>query len=555
MPQLQQVETPVPAKLQTRLPVSPTGQSVTLGEQSDVMAGINAARATIQGAKTPEEKLNLISELSAASKQSMGDITQQIYDQQIAQSNVPKLTQMLKDNVENAGPGQFLANTLKYNLGIPIVTGNHLRNAIQEETNNVLKKTKAIAAQNPDLQTIDALHDPKGFLNTQTLLASKDIARNEQDALRDQNKVDATAIQDRQFQDRIKESRITSQLNLNTSSELRRQDRQAIQDEKTQAIADSITPEQRDLAATHLGKNVNDPVVDRYIMGNHKDKLLGPVLSNASSPEAIVNLALDGNSVAQGVAVDKQAQLLSGTDDRNSDKYIAAKATAKNDMKFMNRVISNPAGQEEAMNIVYGPKGTTRRKQYESSLAANALLPGKEGQAANRAARQQLAQDALFTANKNEFMNKISSWPDRTLSLIEKNPIYQQLVQDKGKDNVGVQDVVNSISAIKDKKVAATELDAFSNVMQHAAGEKNKAYFGFALDNLSTGGLVQQAVTRSLMGDVRAALVAGGQEMLKGNVQPLGIISHQAGNMMDALLGYAKQQNIGQGIKSYITGE
>lgn len=538
MPQIQQTAPKAPAKL------GATGTPAVEDTMSAPRAKIYEQIQAIHAEKDPENKLNMISQLAQSSKQFAADTKKAITERVVSESRIP----MLKDAIAKEDEGGFsnlVGNVINARFGLPN-TGTQLRRNMDDEVQHANKKISMEFEQNPDIVAIAALHDSHGFLATQSTLAGRAISRRENDAVQDVNK-----------QAQLENTRETGKINreaafANTSQMLklrtqeREIERQTKKDELEQQLHDAITPEQRDIARAYSGKQPHDTSVDSFLIANVKrDKSFQAVMTQADSPEGMVSLALSGNPQAAKVAVAKQAELLSGETDPMSPKYRAAKATATEDMRFMNKVMSTSEGYSNALDLVYGTKGSDRRKKYESALAnETALLSPKDQLAARTNAKAQLAKDALATANKNQFVRSISSWPEQFTTVMDSNPIYQKLVTDKGKNNVSVRDMVTSITAIADPAVRSQQMQNFEFVMQNAAKHNNQAYFGFALDNMAVQMNIADSITRTLKGDLGDAALGAARTFFN----PLSHLKEGISKVYDDI-------DSAYGVTKYIKGQ
>lgn len=505
MPNLQQTEPVAPATL------GQTGGPKVADVMSEARKAIYQKVQDIQATRDPETKLGMISDLAASSRQFAADTKKAITERNIAESRIPLLKQRIQQE-DAGGAASMVGNIINAKFGLPN-TGTQLRRNMDDEVQHVNKKVAMEFDANPDIVAIASLHDAHGFLATQTALASRAIGRKEQDQIRDENA--ALTLQNTRETGKIQKQASfdnSAQL-LQMNAQQRQLDRQQKQDEQQQQLYDAITPEQRDVARAYSGKAPGDSSVDSFLVANIKrDKNFAAAVSQADSPDGMVSLALSGNPQAAKIAVNKQAEQLSGETDPMSQKYRAAKATATEDMRFMNRIVNTSADYESALDTVYGPKGAAKRTKYLTSLQnETALLSPKDKLAAQTQAKTQLAKDALMVENQKRFVNNVSSWPAEFTKVLDVHPIFQKLAEQKGRTNVSVEDMIKGITALPDPTVKAEQMKNFEFLMNHAAQQLNQGYFGFAVDGTAVKTNISQNIARSLRGDTQSALLAGAQ--------------------------------------------
>lgn len=503
---------PSNVKFGGRLPVDQTATDPAAA----LREGITLQMNDILQEKDPNVRLEKISQMSTAARRKQSEILERIATRVKDESQIPILEQKLKE-VRNQGfAGRLLDGAIQRKLG-GLLPEQSLRNALQEERAAVQQKIKLEISTNPDIASVEAIHDTFGFLNTQTRKTTAQIGRQEADEIRDENKEDDSITRAMEAKVRITEARIAKETAIEMQrdsskqlfdyqTEIRREDKKEAKEEKRVDLLNALSQPQIEAARIISGKSEKDNSIGDYIILNSKNKDFSETMANIESPDAILRLSLEGNSTAQGFLMKKQAEVLAGTSDRTDPRYIKELAVAKNDVREMTRVMTSPSQLEVAKDRVYGMKGSSKRTNYDNNNQLRTLALGtREAAAENLRIRAELAGDFLATVNRETFVGNLDSWGDQYTAALGKLPTYLKLAQDKGKGNVKLDDMIQSITAIEDPEIKAQELAKFETIMSAAAANKNKAYFGFALDNLGVRSAIERSVVRSLRGDLQDA--------------------------------------------------
>lgn len=486
--------------------------------------------------KDPRVKLNLISQLSSASHKRAAEIATTIAERLRSESRIPMLKERLRE-LDKGGIGNLLGSLINRRMGIP-PEQNTVRLSLEDERQEITRRIKLELSQNPDIVAIGALQDSFGFLNTQTKLATSEINKKTSDEIRDENRVDITAERKSAADLRLRESRISAGITASTAlqnqkllieerKDVRKEERQEKKEDQRIDLLNALDQDQLEAARIISGKHRTDFTIGDYVIQNLKSKDFQEVLASVGSPEVIQSIALEGNVTAQKYMTIKQAEILSGTEDRTDSKYIGELAISKNDIKEMFKVMTSPTQFAIAMDRVYGSKGTSKRDSYDQANLQRTLLMGTREQAIeNKRIRSELAADFLTTVNTDTFKSNINSWGAQFTSVMENNPIYMKLVKDKGKNNISIDDYVSSIMSIEDDTNKAKEMQMFETVMAGAAANKNKAYFGFAIDNISVKATLERSVVRSLRGDLEDAFPTIARTA-QGVINPLAVLQEE----------------------------
>jgi len=494
----------------------PTEEGPT--NSASFLTNVTISKENIEKETDPTEKLRLIADLNKSMLVRKTERTQKIAEDITSASGILQLEKDFKATTESGFfSGNTVVNVLKRKAGIES-TEQSQRRAIQTMRQSNQQNLINQIATDPDLAAIDADFDPQtGYFTMQVKEADRQQGISDQQILHKQQVADRRTLN----AENRKLTLINAQTGRLAQDQITDANREAanlvIDDRKTadllrtQELAEASTsPNQLALFSASTGK----PNTEISALAHHKKMTSDPdyklASMNADSPGNLLKLSLGvgdkngrENPYAKKYLIQKQAELVAGTTDKNSTAYQNALNYANRSHRFMMDVVTKPTKRDAAMRLVYGSPESAPAKAWKDRIDTSTYGQTKaEAERTRVDFYSQLAEDAHVQIEQDAFVADLSSWGDASFAKIQGSSMYKEIRKEKGEGApIGMQDMVNAIVKIEDPATRKGYLAEFTALAETSANERTrKSFFGVAMNAVTLQNMIAKAVTRTVFG-------------------------------------------------------
>lgn len=224
-----------------------------------------------------------------------------------------------------------------------------------------------------------------------------------------------------------------------------------------------------------------DPVKHAVANINNKDYYATVVAMN--EPAQLLPMAIDGNQFSKQMLIEMQATAVVGKEKVGTQDFVLAKDQAMKDVNLLTKMTEDEGFFQKVYSDYYKNPEVLAEKMKKLGLPDNS----KEGVAARKLARFNLATEYLADQRQTIFLANVNSWagsqvfhsPDSSLGKI-----YATVKQRTGTDKISLDSIIGEISGLpkETQPQAMNELMAVSSNAMKAANSGIYGQFGDSID-------------------------------------------------------------------------